>query len=101
MTLNEARAHIGDGVVYRTAYGRTEDGVITSVSDRFVFVRYEGRWQSESTEPASLSLLTVTQDAPDGAEGHQDATGSAIPVSVDPEAGKTALRDAADTERES
>jgi hypothetical protein len=83
VTLDEARAHIGDGVVYRTGYGRTEDDVITSVSDRFVFVRYEGRWQSESTEPASLSLPTVTQDAPDGAEGHQEAASVALPVSVD------------------
>ena len=40
MTIEEARAHIGDGVVYTPAHGEPEDGVITSVNDRFVFVRY-------------------------------------------------------------
>ena len=59
MTLQEAREHIGHGVVYRTAYGRTEDGVITSVNDRWVFVHYAGDWQSKATDPVALHLLAA------------------------------------------
>lgn len=32
---------IGKGVVYCPKYGEREDGVITSISDSFVFVRYK------------------------------------------------------------
>ena len=32
MTLDEARSHIGDGVVYTTGFSPPEDGVITGVS---------------------------------------------------------------------
>ena len=59
MTIEEARAHIGDGVVYAPAYGDREDGVITSVSDRFAFVRYGSRQTSAATDPAALSLLNT------------------------------------------
>ena len=59
MTLQEAREHIGHGVVYQTAYGRTEDGVITSVSDRWVFVLYRGDWQGKATDPVALHLLAA------------------------------------------
>lgn len=31
----------GDQVVYRPAYGPCEEGVVTSVNDRVVFVRYK------------------------------------------------------------
>ena len=61
MTIEEAIAHVGDGVVYAPAYGDREDGVITSVSDRFVFVRYGSRTTSAATEPAALSLLETTE----------------------------------------
>jgi hypothetical protein len=54
MTLGEAREHLGEGVVYRTAYGKTEDGVITSVGDRWVFVRYAGDQRSKATDPVPL-----------------------------------------------
>ena len=57
MTIEEARAHIGDGVVYTPAHGEPEDGVITSVNDRFVFVRYGSRQTSAATEPDALFLL--------------------------------------------
>ena len=33
MTLNEARAHIGAGVVYHPGHGAPEDGEIVRVSD--------------------------------------------------------------------
>lgn len=57
MTLEQARAHIGAKVVYRTAYGRIEEGVITSTGQRWVFVRYGADTGSKATDPAALSLL--------------------------------------------
>jgi hypothetical protein len=57
MTLDEARASIGAKVLYRTAYGRTDDGVISSVNDRWVLVRYGADTGSKATDPAALSLL--------------------------------------------
>lgn len=59
MTLNEARNHIGDGVVYAPSHGRREDGVITGVSDRYAFVRYAGDGHSKATDPADLTLLAA------------------------------------------
>jgi hypothetical protein len=65
MTLEQARGHIGDGVVYRAGrrygdgYGPTEDGVITSVNDRYVFVRYAGDQNSKATAPELLILLAA------------------------------------------
>lgn len=56
MTLEDARGHIGDGVVYKDEYGPFEDGTITSVNDRFVFVRYAGDVASTATKPADLVL---------------------------------------------
>ena len=57
MTLDEARSHIGDGVVYTPAHGGREDGVITGVSSRVVFVRYAGDPAAKGTNPADLTLL--------------------------------------------
>ena len=57
MTIEEAHAHIGDGVVYAPAHGEREEGTITSVNDRFVFVRYGSRRTSAATDPAALFLL--------------------------------------------
>jgi hypothetical protein len=59
MRLDEARNHIGDGVVYRPAHGDAEEGTITSVNDRFVFVRYGSRRTSAATEPGALTLLAA------------------------------------------
>lgn len=57
MTLDEARAHIGDGVVYATGFSPPEDGVITGVSASLVFVRYSGQAHAKGTDPADLTLL--------------------------------------------
>ena len=58
MTLGEALAHIGEPVIYRNVYGQAEQGVITSVGDRFVFVRYPGRApHGIATHPLDLELL--------------------------------------------
>lgn len=60
MTLDEAREHVGHGVVYRP-YAReldsVEQGEITGVSESYVFVRYKGDQHSKATAPARLALL--------------------------------------------
>ena len=66
MTLNEARAHIGDGVVYATGYSPPEDGVITGVSASLVFVRYRNQLHSKGTNPADLTLLAADATAGEG-----------------------------------
>lgn len=58
MTLDEAREHLDDGVVYLPPGGRREDGVITSVNERYVFVRYDGDTTSKATHPTDLVLLS-------------------------------------------
>lgn len=57
MTLDEARNHIGDGVVYSTGFSPPEDGVITGVSASMVFVQYAGDLHAKGTDPADLTLL--------------------------------------------
>ena len=61
ITLGEARGRIGDGVVYHpdggNAIGSAEDGVITGVGERFVYVRYAGDVGSKATDPAALTFL--------------------------------------------
>ena len=60
MTLDQAREHVGHGVVYRP-YAREldsiEQGEITSVSQQYVFVRYKGDQHAKATDPAALTLL--------------------------------------------
>lgn len=56
MTLDEARRHIGDVVVYYDGgLGSREDGTIVRVSQQFVFVRYDSGIQA--TLPEQLTLL--------------------------------------------
>jgi len=57
MTLDECRGNIGAGVVYTPTHGGREDGVITSVGDRYVFVRYRGDQHSKATSPDDLTRL--------------------------------------------
>ncbi len=61
MTIDEARRHIGEGVVYVPLHGPREDGVITAVSGGWAFVDY-GRGGSVATDPADLELLAVRED---------------------------------------
>lgn len=65
MTLDDARQHIGHGVVYRPRHypPDTEQGVITSVNDTYVFVRYGTNTHSKATRPEQLELLTP-EEAP-------------------------------------
>ena len=60
MTLDEARDAIGQSVVYARPYGAREDGVITSVSSRFVFVRYGATVYGKATAAADLTFLSPT-----------------------------------------
>lgn len=57
MTLDEARSRTGDAVTYR-APGVTDYGVITSVNNRFVFVRYGADKHSKATSPTALAFDT-------------------------------------------
>jgi hypothetical protein len=63
MTLEEARRHIGSGVVYKPrpgTYDSAEDGEIVRVSDSYVFVLYVGDRSAKATRPEDLTLLTVS-----------------------------------------
>ena len=62
MTLDQARDHIGHGVVYQPPRlagipGDAEGGVITSVGDLYVFVRYGSDTHPRATAPEALTLL--------------------------------------------
>jgi hypothetical protein len=58
MTLDEARDHIKDKVIYRDSSG-IEEGVITSVNSRYVFVRFGSGTGSKATRPGQLELLSA------------------------------------------
>ena len=58
MTLDEAREHIGSGVVYRPyPDAPAEDGEITRVTDTMVFVHYVGDRAPKATRAEDLVLL--------------------------------------------
>jgi hypothetical protein len=66
MTLDEARAHIGDSVLYREGTSHAELGVIASVNESYVFVRYQSEHAvvivgSQATSPEDLTLITPEQ----------------------------------------
>ena len=51
-------ADVGRAVVYRTApQYLPEQGVITSFNDKYVFVRYGAKINSEATDPSDLDFL--------------------------------------------
>lgn len=55
LTLAQARNCIDRPVTYHPGHGDDEHGHITSVGDRYVFVRYQGDQHSKATDPAMLS----------------------------------------------
>ena len=65
MTIDEARAHIGHGVMYRPFVhrpwsGPAERGVIADVGRVWVFVRYGTPGSTpQATSPADLELLST------------------------------------------
>lgn len=58
MSINEARASIGRLVVYRRPGQAPDEGVITSVNDLYVFVRYGSQTGSAATNPSDLELVS-------------------------------------------
>lgn len=58
MTLEEAAAHIGHNVTYTPLDnpGHAENGTITAVTTRYVFVRYVGDRYSKATAADRLKL---------------------------------------------
>ena len=58
MTLDEARENLRGRVSYRVAGQFAEDGEITSVGERCVFVLYDGDRYPTATDPANLTLVT-------------------------------------------
>ena len=65
MTIEQARESIGRNVTYaryddpffgNVATAGPEYGVITSVNERYVFVRYGAETQAKATDPADLTL---------------------------------------------
>jgi hypothetical protein len=60
MTLDEARQHIGSGVVYRGgSSSEGEDGVITNVNDAYVFVRYASQHPGANGQATPAERLTL------------------------------------------
>lgn len=59
MTLDEARKHIGDAVIYDDGHGMRQDGTIVRVGERGVYVRYGHNDTSIALTPeTSLRLLS-------------------------------------------
>jgi hypothetical protein len=58
MTLEEAADHLGQEVTYTPYDGpaHTEQGTITAVTERYVFVRYTGDQHSKATAADRLQL---------------------------------------------
>lgn len=56
ITLKEAARNIGRRVVYTPYRGATEEGVITSAGDRWVFVRFAGDTIAKATAPGALDF---------------------------------------------
>ena len=55
--LQEGRQRIGDTVLYRNGYAADEQGYITSVNDRYVFVRFGAGAHGVACHPDSLRWL--------------------------------------------
>jgi hypothetical protein len=59
MTRDEAAANIGRLVVYRPLPDVMEEGVITSIGDYYVFVRYGTEQTSAGTPPEDLFFASA------------------------------------------
>jgi hypothetical protein len=56
VTLDEARAAVGRRVVFTYFHGEQDAGVVTSVNDKNVFVRFGAKAFSEACDPDRLAL---------------------------------------------
>lgn len=58
ISMDKARQHIGDAVVYDDGHGTRQDGTIFSVNESYVFVRYGHNDSSiRATNADDLTLL--------------------------------------------
>jgi hypothetical protein len=57
MTLDEARAHIGEKVLYSSIPGECEAGVIVTVGATYVHVCYGRDRNAKATRPELLTLM--------------------------------------------
>jgi hypothetical protein len=77
MTAEEAREALArdnaPAVVFRPPGGeKAEDGVITSVGEKWVFVCYGRGTTSAATDPACLTLLATPEPGDSSEEGSGD-----------------------------
>jgi len=59
ISLSQAAAAVGAGVVYRPVHGPAEDGTIVAVNDRYVMVLYVGDRTAKATRAEDLSFLSL------------------------------------------
>jgi hypothetical protein len=57
MTLEEARAHVGETVLYSSVPGECEAGVIVTVGKKYVHVCYGRDRNAKATRPELLALM--------------------------------------------
>jgi hypothetical protein len=58
MTLEEASQRIGERAIYRPYPGATEVGIITRVTEKYVFVRYGSEQSAKATRAEDLEPWT-------------------------------------------
>ena len=56
ITLEQAAGAIGEGVVYRSGSPTPESGVITSVNQNYIFVRFGADRHSKGVYPTDLAF---------------------------------------------
>lgn len=57
MTIDEARAHVGEDVIYSTRPGEAEAGTIIRVGDLYAYVLYGRSLTPQATIPECLTLM--------------------------------------------
>lgn len=63
VTITEARERIGDAVIY----GDAEQGYVTSVNDRYVFVRFGAAAHGVACRPDDLLWMAIRPSTTSGA----------------------------------
>lgn len=57
MTIEEARAHVGEKVLYSSVPGECEVGEIIAAGRKYVHVLYFGQPNAKATPPECLTLM--------------------------------------------
>jgi hypothetical protein len=79
MTLDEARAHVGETVLYSSVPGECEAGVIVTVGSKYVHVCYGKDQNAKATRP---ELLTLQRGGSVGEHFRLNMADSGFPVYV-------------------